>query len=358
VTVTIAELADLIHASVHGDPDLLIAAARPLHSAGPDDLTFIEHERNARFLESCVARAVVVPVAIAETRAELASDGHPPPTLLAVADPLLAFVAIVQKLHGLPSLPVHGIDRRAVVDPDADVGPDASIHANVVIGAGTVIGARCRIHPGVCIGRNCVIGDDVTLYPNVVLYDSTKVGNRVIVHANAVLGADGFGYRFQEGRHVKVPQFGSVEIGDDVEIGACSTIDRGTFNATRVGAGTKIDNLVMVGHNCQLGRHNIIVSQVGIAGSCTTGDYVVMAGQVGIADHVNIGDRATIGARAGLFRDVASGESMLGAPAKPEREAKRMLLCLEQLPSLFREVRELQRKVLKDDPEPPQAKAS
>ena len=126
------------------------------------------------------------------------------------------------------------------------------------------------------------------------------LGNRVIVHANAVIGADGFGYRFQDGRHVKVPQLGHVEIGDDVEIGACTTIDRGTFQATRIGAGTKIDNLVQIGHNCQIGRHNLFVSQVGIAGSCSTGDYVVMAGQVGVADHIHIGDRAVIGARSGV----------------------------------------------------------
>ena len=154
-----------------------------------------------------------------------------------------------------------------------------------MVGEGAVLGARCQIHAGAFVGRDCRLGDDVVLHPHAVLYDDCTLGHRVIIHANAVIGADGFGYRTQNGRHVKVPQLGRVEIGDDVEIGACTTIDRGTFGPTRIGAGTKIDNLVMIAHNCQIGRHNLLVSQVGIAGSCTTGDYVVMAGQSGMADH-------------------------------------------------------------------------
>jgi UDP-3-O-[3-hydroxymyristoyl] glucosamine N-acyltransferase len=345
VPVTIAELADLVQGKVHGETDLLISAARTLQEAGTHDLTFVESERNAPLLKSCAARAAVVPSDLVASRAQLGPDGQPPLTLLEVSDPLAAFVTIVRHLHGLPDLPIHGIDPRAVVDPTAVIGPDASIHPFAVVGAGTVIGARCRLHAGVVIGRDCRIGDDVTLYPHVVLYDATRLGHRVIVHANTVLGADGFGYRFHEGRHVKVPQFGTVEIGDDVEIGAATTIDRGTFQPTRVGAGTKIDNLVMIGHNCQIGRHNLLVSQVGIAGSCTTGDYVVMAGQVGVADHVHIGDQAVIGARSGLFRDVPAKERMLGAPARPERETKRLILSLEHLPDLFREVRQLKQQL-------------
>src|SRR5262249_31315781 len=159
-------------------------------------------------------------------------------TLLAVKDPLLAFIALVKHLHGQPEPPPHGIDPRAAVHPSASVGPDASIFPFATVGEGTVLGARCTIHCGAAVGRHCRLGDDVVLFPNVVVYDGTVIGHRVTVHANAVLGADGFGYRPQNGRHVKVPQLGSVEIGDDVEIGACTTIDRGTFQATRVGAGT------------------------------------------------------------------------------------------------------------------------
>jgi UDP-3-O-[3-hydroxymyristoyl] glucosamine N-acyltransferase len=200
------------------------------------------------------------------------------------------------------------------------------------------------------VGRYCRLGDDVILYGNSVLYDGTILGHRVIVHANAVLGADGFGYRLQSGRHVKVPQLGHVEVGDDVEIGACTTIDRGTFQATRIGDGTKIDNLVQVAHNCQIGRHNLFISQMGIAGSSSTGDYVVIAGQVGVVDHVKIGDHAIIGAKAGVTKEVAAGERMLGAPATPEREQKRILMSLEKLPEIRRDIRRIKQHLgLKDE---------
>jgi UDP-3-O-[3-hydroxymyristoyl] glucosamine N-acyltransferase len=178
-----------------------------------------------------------------------------------------------------------------------------------------------------------------------VLYDDTVVGDRVTVHANAVVGADGFGYRFQDGQHVKVPQLGHVEIGDDVEIGAGSTIDRGTFGATRIGAGTKIDNLVMIAHNCQVGRHNVIVSQVGMAGSSSTGDYVVIAGQVGVVDHVHIGDRCVIGGQAAVTKDVAAGQEMLGSPATPARDQKKLLMSLIALPKLRERLRAVERRL-------------
>jgi UDP-3-O-[3-hydroxymyristoyl] glucosamine N-acyltransferase len=211
--------------------------------------------------------------------------------------------------------------------------------AFAVIGSGTRLGQRCQIHANVVVGRDCVLGDDVVLHPGVVLYDRTVVGNRVTVHARAVLGSDGFGYRFQEGRHVKVPHLGSVEVGDDVEIGAGTTIDRGTFQATRIGEGTKIDNLVQFAHNCRIGRHNLIVSQVGIAGSSATGDYVVLAGQVGISDHVTIHDGAVIGARSAVNNDVPAGQRVLGFLGWPEREGRRILLSMPQLPGLCKDVR-------------------
>jgi UDP-3-O-[3-hydroxymyristoyl] glucosamine N-acyltransferase len=173
----------------------------------------------------------------------------------------------------------------------------------------------------------------------VVVYDDCVLGDRVVVHANAVIGADGFGYRTQDGRHVKVPQLGWVEVEDDVEIGAGATVDRGTFGATRIGAGTKIDNLVMVGHNCQIGRHNILAAQAGVAGSCTTGDYVVMAGQVGVADHVHIGDRVVIAAKSGVVSDIPSDTRVLGYPARPEAHAKRIWVTLDHLPEWRRDLK-------------------
>jgi UDP-3-O-[3-hydroxymyristoyl] glucosamine N-acyltransferase len=324
-------LAELVHGKVLGDGDLVVPAARPLSDVQAGDLTFLESDKHAaQFLGSVAAAAVVA------TAMPLGGK-----TLIQVADPLMAFVTIVQHLHGKPPRVRHGIDPLASIDPTAQIGPHACIDPFVRIGPGAVLGQRCRLHSGVVIGADCRLGDDVVLFPNAVLYEDTILGDRVIVHANSVLGADGFGYRFQGGRHVKVPQLGRVEIGSDVEIGACSTIDRGTFEATRIGTGTKIDNLVQIGHNCQIGPHNVLVSQVGIAGSTSTGKYVVMAGQVGVADHVYVGDGAVIGAKAGVTKDVPPGQRTLGAPATPEREQKRILMSLERLPEMRRDLRRI-----------------
>ena len=183
----------------------------------------------------------------------------------------------------------------------------------------------------------------MTLFPHVVLYDGTILGNRVMIHANAVFGADGFGYRLENGRHVKIPQLGYVEIADDVEIGAGATIDRGTYGPTRIGAGTKIDNLVMVGHNCRIGQHNIMAGQVGLAGSCTTGDYAIMAGQAGIADHVTIGAGAVVGAQTGVSKDVPPRQRVFGTPALPIYDQKRVIASLVNLPGLRKRLRAVEK---------------
>jgi UDP-3-O-[3-hydroxymyristoyl] glucosamine N-acyltransferase len=328
VTVTVRELAELVRGCLHGDGDLAISEARSLGEADRGHITFVENDRQARHLATCRASAAVVPE-------NLPTNGL---TVIRVADPLGAFLGIVEHLRGKSEAPPLGIDPRSAIHASAVVGPDASIHPFVSIGEGTVLGARCRLYPGVVVGRHCRLGDDVILYPQAVLYDGCVLGNRVIVHAHAVLGADGFGYRQHDGRHIKVPQLGGVEIGDDVEIGAGTTIDRGTFEATRIGTGTKIDNLVMIGHNCRIGPHNLLVSQVGIAGSCSTGAYVVMAGQVGIADHVHIGDGAILGARSGVGSDLAGGVRYLGEPAIAEREQKRIYISLRDLPQMRRDL--------------------
>jgi UDP-3-O-[3-hydroxymyristoyl] glucosamine N-acyltransferase len=339
VSATIGQLAELVQGRIVGDADLVITAAKALGEAGAGHITFVENDKYASQLHSSSASAAVATPALTAKRL----------TIIQVADPLTAFVTIVRHLHGRAELPPHGIDSRASVDPTAAIGEQPSIHPFASVGAETVIGARCRIHPGVAIGRRCRLGDDVTIYPNAVIYDDTVIGSRVIIHANAVIGADGFGYRPQNGRHVKVPQLGFVEIADDVEIGACTTIDRGAFQATRIGEGTKIDNLVQIAHNCQIGRHNLLISQMGIAGSSSTGDYVVIAGQVGICDHVHIGAGAVIGAKAGVTKDVEDGERMLGAPATPEREQKRILMSLERLPELRQDMRKVKQQLgLKD----------
>lgn len=326
---TLRHLAELVGGELHGDGCLEITDARPVHEAGRGHLTFLEHDRNANLLAGSMASAAVVPATLGEIALPV----------IRVADPLTAFIAIIQYLHAAAPLAPVGIDPRAAIHPTAQIGPEASIGPFAVVGEGSVLGARCRLYPGAVVGTRCRLGDDVVLHPHAVLYDGTLLGNRVVVHSNTVIGADGFGYRFQHGRHVKVPQLGHVEIGDDVEIGACTTIDRGTFTATRIGAGTKIDNLVQVAHNCQVGQHNAFASQVGVAGSCRTGDYVIMGGQVGVKDHMTIGSRAVIGAQAGVVRDVPEGDRVLGTPAIPEGEQKRVWLTLDKLPEIRRTLR-------------------
>jgi UDP-3-O-[3-hydroxymyristoyl] glucosamine N-acyltransferase len=329
MSVTIRQLADLVQGQVEGNADLVIHAARAVTEAAAGEITFVENEKHVGELRGSQASAAVAD-------ATLPACGK---TLIRVKDPLAAFIVIVRHLHGRAEPPPHGIDPLASVHPTAVIGPEASVMPFAVVGEGSVIGARCKIHSGATVGRFCKLGDDVTLFPHAVLYDDTVLGHRVIIHANAVLGADGFGYRLQGGRHIKVPQLGRVEIADDVEVGACTTIDRGTFTATRIGMGTKIDNLVQVGHNCQVGKHNLFVSQMGIAGSSTTGDYVVVAGQAGLVDHIHIGDRVVIGGQAGVTKDVAAGQHILGSPATPERDQKRILMSLERLPEIRKDLR-------------------
>jgi UDP-3-O-[3-hydroxymyristoyl] glucosamine N-acyltransferase len=345
VHVTVNDFAVLVNGTVHGDGERAIRAAKPVAEAGSSDVTFVENERNVRLLAACRAAAVVAPDALAERISELRGLEGQSFIVVQVKDALAGFVAIAQHLHGQPEPPPHGIDPRAAVHPSAKVGADASVFPFVSVGEGSVIGVRCRLHSGAVIGRNCRLGDDVTLHPQAVLYDNTVLGDRVILHAHAVIGADGFGYRTQDGKHIKTPQFGWVEIGDDVEIGAGTTIDRGTFQPTRIGAGTKIDNLVQIGHNCQIGRHNLLVSQVGMAGSSSTGDYVVVAGQAGVADHIHIGAGAVIGARSAVSREVPPGARFLGIPARPEGEQKRILVSLDRLPAVCRDVRRIKRQL-------------
>jgi UDP-3-O-[3-hydroxymyristoyl] glucosamine N-acyltransferase len=345
VTTTLQELAALVQGQLHGAPEWPIAAARPLHEAGPEDISFLENEKHLRHLKEARAGALVVPEALA---VRLLPEGR---TLLVVKDPLLAFAAIVQKLQGPPPASPSGISPQAFVHPSAKLGEGCAVLAFAYIGENAVLGARCQEYPGAVVGANCRVGDDVVLHANSVLGERTVVGDRTIIHSCAVLGADGFGYRFHQGQHIKVPQLGNVEVGHDVEVGACATIDRGTFGPTRVADGTKIDNLVQIGHNCRIGKHNLIISQVGIAGSSSTGDYVVLAGQVGISDHVHIGDGAMVGAGSGVPSDVPAGEKVLGYPAWPEKTTKRILLSMQALPDLVRDMRKVKRQLGLDEKE-------
>jgi UDP-3-O-[3-hydroxymyristoyl] glucosamine N-acyltransferase len=211
------------------------------------------------------------------------------------------------------------------------------------VGDDAVIGPGSTIHSGARVMAGCRLGTNVTVHPNAVLYERTVVGDRSTIHAGVVLGCHGFGYRVFEGSNLPSAQLGWVEVGADCEIGACSTVDRGTYGPTIIGEGTKIDNLVMIAHNCRIGRHNMICSQVGVAGSTSTGDYVVMAGQVGVRDHVHIGEKAILAAKAGVSSDVPAGAHMLGVPAIREREQKIQFAAMSKLPEMRRQLKRLQR---------------
>jgi UDP-3-O-[3-hydroxymyristoyl] glucosamine N-acyltransferase len=329
------QLADWVQGELVGDGDTPIAAARPITEAQAGDITFAEDDVHVEEMRRSPASAALVPP-------KTPFSGKP---LIRIADPLLAFARVAQRFQGFAAEDPCGVHPAAYVHPSARIARGARIEPFAVIGAGASLAEDCWIGSGAVIGPRCRLGREVQLRPHVVLYEGTVIGNRVTIHAGSVIGADGFGYRNQGGVHVKVPQLGHVEIGDDVEIGACTTIDRGTFGATRIGSGTKIDNLVQVAHNCQIGRHNLFVSQMGIAGSSSTGDHVVIAGQVGVVDHVHIGPGSVIGAKAGVTKDVPAGQHMLGAPATPEREQKRILMTLERLPEIRRDIARIKKQL-------------
>ncbi|MCI0493103.1 MAG: UDP-3-O-(3-hydroxymyristoyl)glucosamine N-acyltransferase, partial [Planctomycetes bacterium] len=269
------------------------------------------------------------------------------PAAIVVADVHTAFSKIVIHFRPPRSKMSTGISSQAIVSPSARLGTWVSIHPGATIGDDCEIGANTTILPGAHVLPGCKIGEDVTIGPAVVLYENTVLGDRTVIHGGAVIGAHGFGYSQVGGRHVPAAQLGHVRIGSDVEIGAGTTIDRGTYGATSIGDGTKIDNLVQIGHNCRIGRHNLICSQVGIAGSTTTGDYVVMGGQVGVRDHVHIGTGAMLSAMAGIINNVPDGVVMMGIPATPERQQKLKQAAWAKLPEMRKEFKELRAAVAK-----------
>lgn len=330
MAVRLAELTALVDGKLTGDSSLEISGAATLECAKPGEITLVDKADKVIRLARSQAVAVLVPV------------GVEVPNLAAiqVADVHHAFAKIVQHFRPQLAAAPAGIHASAIVEATAKLASDVTVHAMAFVDHDVEIGSQCVIHPGARILRGSKIAPGCTIFANAVLYEGTIIGPRCIVHAGASLGAYGFGYKIQEGRHVLSAQLGYVELQADVEVGANTTIDRGTYGPTIIGEGTKIDNLVMIAHNCRLGKHNLICSQVGIAGSTTTGDYVVMAGQVGVRDHVHIGSGAVLGAMSGVANDVPDKAHMLGAPAIPERDQKLQFATLAKLPEM--------RKMLKD----------
>jgi UDP-3-O-[3-hydroxymyristoyl] glucosamine N-acyltransferase len=333
--VTLDEVARAVGGTVIGDGSVEITGVAGIREAGEGELTFLANPRYESYLSKTRASAIIV----AENHLNL---GKP---LIQNANPYLAFLNAVRFFAGDGERPAEGVHASAVVAGDAHVAPDASIGPLAVIGPGAFVGARTVIHPGCVLGARTRVGEDALLYPNVVLREDCRVGDRVIIHAGTVIGSDGFGFVRDGETYRKLPQVGNVVIEDDVEIGANVTIDRATTGTTRIGSGSKIDNLVQIAHNVQIGRNCILVSQVGISGSTSIGDNAVLAGQVGVVGHIEIGPGAMVGAQSGVSKSVKAGERVFGYPARPVAQTKRIEASLRHLPDLAHSVRELLRRV-------------
>ncbi len=337
VTKTLAELAAVLGGDVVGDGSTVIRGVAGIREALPGDLTFLANSRYEPHLLETRASAVICS---REAR-------HSPVPLLQVDNPYLAFQKIVRIFRPELGRPEPGVHPTAVVASDAVIGADASIGAHCVIERGARIGARTVLMPGCYVGPMAAIGDDTVFHPRVVLREECVVGNRCVLHPGVVVGSDGFGFAFDSGSYHKVPQVGNVVIGDDVEIGANTTIDRATTDSTRIGDGTKIDNLVQIGHNVVAGKHCIIVAQVGVSGSTELEDYVTLGGQAGLVGHIKIGTRAMVGAQSGVTKSVAADTIVTGYPAMPHGLFKRIHAFIQRLPQLFQRTKDLEQRVSK-----------
>jgi UDP-3-O-[3-hydroxymyristoyl] glucosamine N-acyltransferase len=331
---TLAELAHILAGELEGDGQTLICGIAPLDQAQAGDLTFLTESKHTAQLATSHATAVLLAPRLPVDR-----------PAIRVTDPYLGFISLLEHFFP-PQPPAWGLDARAVIEPEVTLGAGVNIGPYVVIRRGTRLGDNVTVYPGTYIGEACEIGADCILYANVSLYPQVHLGQRVIVHSGAVIGADGFGfYPLPEGSYRKIPQVGRVIIGDAVEIGANTCIDRATVGDTIIETGVKLDNLVQIGHNSVVGTHSVLAGQVGLSGSVRVGSRVRMGGQVGIADHITVGDQVSIAAQAGVLADLEPGATVYGTPALPGPVAKRMHLYSLRLGELFQQVKQLQRRL-------------
>lgn len=329
--VTLEQIASFTNGTRIGSPDLVISGVSGIHEAGPGDLSFLADASAAKDVQATRAAALLVPRHLE----------HCSCAQIVVPHPALAMAQVVEKFFIPERLPL-GLSILVHRGVDVAIGEGASIWPFVTLDDRVKIGRGTTLYPGVFVGEGSVIGEDCVIHPNVTIREGVTIGNRVILHAGTVVGSDGFGYVQEGGRHHKIPQVGRVVIEDDVELGANVTVDRATFGKTIIRRGTKVDNLVQIAHNVEIGEHNILVSQVGIAGSSKTGHHVIVGGQAGISDHVTIGDLAMIAARSGLNRDVPAKEVVAGAPAQPRLEWLKSMAIVAKLPELRQQLREME----------------
>lgn len=336
MTITVQQLAQHLGGQVIGDASAVLTGFAPADTARAGDLTFAENE-------TYFARAVQSAASAILVSGDFAAPGK---TLIRVANARVAFARVLPLFFPEPVF-APGVHPTSIIAANATVDPSAHVGPFCVVGERAAIGPRCVLEGGNHVASDCAVGEDTRLFPRVVLYSGTRIGDRVRIHAGAVIGADGFGYVFDQGRHLKVPQIGNVTVQDDVEIGANTTIDRAALGSTVIGRGSKIDNLVQVGHNTIVGEHCILCGQVGIAGSTRLGSYVTLAGQVGLGGHIQIGNKVTVGAQSGVMHNIPDGQTWLGSPAQSDRQAKRMLIAAQRLPDLLHKVAELEKRLAK-----------
>lgn len=333
--VTLAEIATLVGGTVVGDPSTTIRSVNGIEDAGEGDITFVGNPKYASMLSTTKASAVIVSNEVSEA---------PVPIVQAMI-PHLAFAQVLQHFTEAKQSPPSGIHASAVIDDSAIVEDDANIDAFVRIAAGVTIGSGAVVYAGVYVGPGSTIGANTVVHPNAVIREDVHIGSGCVIHSGVVIGSDGFGFVPVEGVQHKIPQVGSVVIGDDVEIGSNSCIDRATFGETRIGNGTKIDNLVQIGHNVRIGQQCVISGMSGLAGSTVLGDRVTVAASVGVAGHLTVGDDAVLAGRAGVTKSVPAGQVVSGFPARDHNEAKRMVASSRHLPDALKRIRELERRL-------------
>jgi len=335
MSFTVTEIAKHLEGEVLGDGQTRLNAFAPVDRAKAGDLTFAENEEFFAKAEQSLASAVIVSGVNASNNGKV---------LIRVKNARVAFARALSLFFPEPALPP-GSHPSATVAASASVHKTAYVGPNCVIGERVKLGAGVVLHGGVVVADDCEIGDGTVLFPNVTLYPRSQLGQRGRIHAGAVIGSDGFGYVLDGGLHRKIPQVGNVIIGDDVEIGANATIDRGALGPTVIGKGTKIDNLVQIAHNVQIGEHCIVISQAGVAGSTKLGNYVILAGQAGVAGHLKLGNKVTVGAQAGVMTDIPDGQMWLGSPAQPDKQTKRQMIAAQHLPQLLRRFKKVEKKL-------------
>lgn len=335
---TVQALADLIGARVEGDPSAAVTSLAPIEQAQPGQVTFVKDPRRAAALAECPAAAVLV----AE---DLEIDRPPAAALLRVGDVDVAVARMLAHLAGEPDTPPVGVPPSAVVDPSAELAANVAVGPGVVIGAGSSVAAGTALCAGVKLGAGVQVGENCVLWENVVVRRGCRIGDRVRIGPNSTIGYDGFGYYMRDGVHHHVPHAGTVVIEDDVDLGANVCVDRAKFGATRIGAGSKVDNLVQIAHNVQLGQGCVLAAQVGIAGSTELGRYVVLGGSTGVRDNIRVGDGVQCAAYAAIARDVPPGEKMMGIPAVPAGQCLRIFRSWPKLPDLLKRVQSLEKRL-------------